>query len=90
MSRSYRRPYYTDGYKGSRTKQFLKSYFNRVLRRFDAFDETLVNGGMYKKVNESWDICDYCFRYNFKPTYYWWRGEMKLLEKSPLWQVNRK
>ena len=55
MSRSYRRPYCKDGYKGSKRKQFLKKEANGRVRR--ATD--VPNGKSYRKFFNPWDICDY-------------------------------
>lgn len=59
MSRSYRKPYITDGYGGKR-RQFYKRYANKKVRR----TVVIANGGAYKKVSCSWDICDYKIYYS--------------------------
>jgi hypothetical protein len=57
MSRSYKRvPGYTCGY-GTVERKFEKSKANRKVRRMTG----IVNGMMYKKFYNSWDICDYKF-----------------------------
>jgi len=56
MSRSYRQPFYVDGY-GSKWKAKSKRQANRRVRAADTAD-----GGAYKKVTNSWDICDYRFK----------------------------
>lgn len=55
MSRSYRAPYVTDGYKGSRRRQWCKRQANRVVRR--ALD--VPNGKAYRKFYDPCNICDY-------------------------------
>ena len=55
MSRSYRKPIAVDGYK-SKWKPKAKQLANRAVRR-----EELKSGGSYKKVYNSWNICDYKF-----------------------------
>lgn len=55
MSRSNRKPWVTDGYKGSKRRQFFKRYSNKVIRR----TEDIADGKAFKKVFDSWSICDY-------------------------------
>ena len=55
MSRSYRRPYCSDGYKGSKRKQFEKREANKRIRNA----QDVPNGSVYRKYFENWDICDY-------------------------------
>jgi len=57
MSRSYRKPYAVDGYK-SKWKAKLKKQANRAVQQ----EREISNGGAYKKVYESWTICDYRFK----------------------------
>lgn len=90
MARSYRQPIYTDGYKGSKRRQYYKRYFNHVIRKIDPFDDSLMDGRMYRKVNNPWDICDYKFWHDPKPRVYYWSGKMEVIEPSPIWQVARK
>lgn len=64
MSRSYRKPYVVDGY-GTKRKQAAKRSANRTVRHEHAAD-----GAMFKKLSDSWDICDYKFYIdNFKQDY---------------------
>lgn len=90
MSRSYREPWYTDGYKGSKRRQYFKKYFNHVVRKIDPFDEKLLNGKMYRKMKNTWDICNYRFWHDPKPRISSWCGELKIIEPSPIWRVARK
>lgn len=56
MSRSYRKPIAVDGYK-SKWKQTAKRIANKRVK----LKSDLSNGASYKKVSNSWDICDYKF-----------------------------
>jgi len=56
MSRSFKKVAgWTCGYKGDRKSS--KRFANKAVRN----TEELVNGMMYKKVSESYDICDFKF-----------------------------
>jgi hypothetical protein len=54
MSRSKRKPVFKEGY-GSKTKGRSKQLANRATR----VTKEVANGGAFKKVFNSWDICDY-------------------------------
>lgn len=56
LARSYRKPIAVDGYK-SKWKSKAKQLANRAVR----LDTEVSNGGNYKKVSNSWNICDYKF-----------------------------
>ena len=57
MSRSYKSvPGYTCSY-GSPERKFEKTRASRKVRR----TKDIVNGMMYKKLHNSWNICDYKF-----------------------------
>ena len=86
MSRSYREPWFTDGYKGSKRKQWYKRYANHVIRNTD----DIPDGKAYRKFFDTWSICDYRFRYNPKPHIWSYGGEIRVVEPSPIWRVNRK
>jgi len=88
MSRSTRQPWYTDGYKGSKRKQYYKRYANHVIRHTD----DIPDGKAYCKFFDTWSICDYRFRYNPKPYVYfsWVENKFVLREPSPIWRVARK
>lgn len=59
MSRSYKcSPVYTCGGKNSRIRKYWKRKANRKVRRTKGLG---VKSKSYKKVYESWDICDYRF-----------------------------
>lgn len=54
MSRSYKKhPWITDHH--ARTTKEKKKFANKKVRHY----KNLPNGSAYKKVSESWDICDY-------------------------------
>jgi len=57
MSRSYRKPIATEGY-GSKDKKRRKRKANRAVKK----ELDISNGGSYKKVSNSWSICDFKFR----------------------------
>jgi hypothetical protein len=56
VSRSRRKPYATQGY-GSPVKKLSKRLAARAVRN----EEEVANGASYRKVSNSWDICDYKF-----------------------------
>ena len=56
MSKSYREPYWTEGYGKPSRKKNKRLASKRVRRAKD-----LDNGMSYKKVYNSWDICDFSF-----------------------------
>ncbi len=56
MSRSYRKPYWTQGYGGRWRKFAKKTAAKRVRRAKIIGDETY-----YKRLYNSWDICDFKF-----------------------------
>jgi len=86
MSRSYRQPWYTDGYKGSSRRQYYKRLSNKVVRRTG----DVPDGKAYRKICNPWDICDYKFLYDPKPRIRSWGGEFVVIEPSPIWRVARK
>ena len=54
MSRSTRKPIAVDGY-GTKGKQKEKKIANKKVKHA----KDIASGGAYKKVSNSWDICDY-------------------------------
>ena len=62
MSRSYRKPWANDGYKGSKGKQYRKNQANRKIRR----SKGVPDGMSYKRYYPQWNICDYNFYVNVK------------------------
>jgi len=57
MSRSYRKPIATEGY-GSKTKRIRKRHANKAVKQA----AEISNGKAYRKVYNSWNICDYKFK----------------------------
>ena len=88
MSRSQRQPYYVDGY-GSKSKRFSKNYANRVIRRMSV-EEDIASGSSFRKINDTWDICDWRFRYNPNPRIYFQNGEAKIIKPEPIYKVTSK
>lgn len=57
MSRSFKKnAYIKDGY-GSKWKKQAKRRANSKVKS----EDDIANGGSYKKVSNSWDICDWKF-----------------------------
>jgi hypothetical protein len=88
MSRSYREPYFVDGY-GSKWKRFNKNYANRRVRR-KAVDFEIADGNSYRRMYDQWDICDWRFRYDPRPRYYSWGGELRVSTPEPEWKIRSK
>lgn len=88
MSRSTRKPWYTDGYKGSKRRQFEKRHANKIVRK----TTEIADGKAYRKFGDTWDICDYRFMYDPKPRIRasYLTGELQVIEPEPIWRVNRK
>jgi len=76
MSRSYRKPWYTDGYKGSKRKQFYKRLSNKMIRR----TEDIQDGKSFRKILDPWSICDFKWYVDLRDDYY----------KNEFWKYNRK
>jgi hypothetical protein len=89
MSRSWREPFYTDGYKGSKRRQFFKNQANRVVRRISPYED-MAGGGSYKKYTDPWDICDFKFKWNPYPEVYWGKNGPEWYWDEKPWQVFRK
>ena len=90
MSRSYREPWYIDGYKGSPRRQFFKNYANRRVRRKSPYEE-IANGGSYKRYTDPYDICDFKWRWDPEPWVYWGKsGPEWIYSNEKPWQVFRK
>jgi len=87
MSHSIREPWYIDGWKGSKRKRFFKRYANKVVRR-TVID--IADGKAYRKVFDSWSICDYKWLYDPKPRIRWWNGVMTVIQPDPEYKVRRK
>jgi len=77
VSRSYRKPYVTDGYKGSGRRKFSKGYANNVVHN----TEDIADGNAYRKVTNPWDICDYRWFVSEKDLKKHWPKPWRLLRK---------
>ena len=76
MSRSCRKPFVTDGYKGSNSRQFNKRLANRTVRK----SSEIADGKAYKKFFETWNICDYR----------WFVNVTEEQHKKDFWHYTRK
>ncbi len=56
MSRSHRKPYWTQGY-GGQWRSFAKRQASKRVRRA----KFVANENYYKRLYNSWDICDFKF-----------------------------
>ena len=60
MSRSREKStFVTDNYGHTLRRRFMKKYSNRVLRRTLGNSDELLQGSIYKRHFDSWDICDF-------------------------------
>jgi hypothetical protein len=66
MSRSYRKSWITDGYKGSKRRQYNKRQANHIVRKAD----DVPDGKAYRKFYNPWDICDYRWFFNPNEEFY--------------------
>lgn len=57
MSRSWKKNGYVKDGEGSKWKKKAKRYANRRVR----LEDEIADGSSFKKVSESWDICDFKF-----------------------------
>jgi len=88
MSRSFRKPFYVDGYKrGSKRRKFFKRYANRRVRRTKG---EIAEGKAYSRIFDSWSIVDFKWLYDPKPQIRWWNGVMEVIEPDPLYKVRCK
>lgn len=78
MSRSYREPWTTQGY-GGEARKFFKNYANRKVRRFKG---EMQNGKWYRKIFDSWSICDWKWMYDPNPWVCWYG------EDAPYWSYS--
>lgn len=60
MSRSYRKPYFTDQQRNNRASRESKRRANRAIRQKSA-TEAPADGKQYRKEFNSWDIRDWAF-----------------------------
>jgi hypothetical protein len=85
MSRSYRKPWYTQGY-GTSGRRWQKWYANKVVR--NASD--VPDGKAYRKYYESWNICDCRWVWDPWTHYYFSRGKIEAIEPEPLYRIRSK
>jgi hypothetical protein len=71
MSRSIRKPYWTEGY-GGKWRSFSKRQASKKVRQ----TKFIGNNAYYKRIYESWDICDFKF--------------LEPIESHRLWKVGSK
>ena len=70
MSRSYKKVGHC---KNEKSCKKGKQFANRRLRR-KGIDYEIPNGKAYKKMNESWDICDYQHKETWEGYQKWWKN----------------
>jgi len=87
MSRSYREPWFSDGYGSRGRKRFFKNYANRRIRRTN---KIIASHMAYKKFTDPWNICDYKFKYDPYPHIYSFMGELRVIPPEPRWKAVRK
>ena len=85
MSRSYREPWTVDGY-GTARKRWMKRYANKVVRSA----EDVPNGRAYRKIYDTYNICEYRWKWDPRPSVYCWDGEIKVIDPEPLYRVRSK
>ena len=87
MSRSYREPYWVDGY-GSKCKRDYKRYASKAVRRA----KEVPNGKAYRKFFDPWKITDYKNRWDPWPwvSVNFLTGKITLNYPIPEWKANRK
>jgi len=56
MSRSFRKPYWTEGY-GGKWRSIAKRQASKKVRQA----KSVGNGAYYRRIYDSWSICDYKF-----------------------------
>ena len=71
MSRSYKKTPWCGDHKGTFKKRFANKYVRTWLKRNP---EIALKGGQYRKVYESWDICDYGYTCTWKE---YWESEWR-------------
>ena len=87
MSRSYRKPWFKDGYGSRGGKRFRKNYANRRLR---GTNKIIGDFNTYRKFTDPWDICDYKYMYDPHVHISYWGGKKHIIEPDPLWKAVRK
>jgi len=85
MSRSYREPWFLDGY-GKKSTKFKKREANRRVRNSD----NVPNGKSYRKYYDPWNIRDWKYHWDSKPLIWYYGGEQIVNEPMPEWRARRK
>lgn len=60
MSKSFKKHPYA---KDSQAKRWAKRYANKKVRRYI---DHIAHGNSYRKVSQSYEICDYCWHWTLK------------------------
>jgi len=85
MSRSYREPWFVDGYGGQR-KRWMKRYANKTVRKA----KDVPPGKAYRRFYDPWNIVDWKYRWD-PDGYIWWKNGEPIWEPpSPEWKARRK
>lgn len=87
MSRSYRKNLIRTDH-GPSTWWF-KRQASKTIRRVP-LEETIPNGGIFKRYFEPWTICDYKFTYDPSPIIYSYGGRIRVIEPDPLYRWRNK
>jgi len=86
MSRSYREPWYVDGYGSRNRKAAAKRFANKRVRHA----KDMPSGKAYRKFYNPWDISDWKFEWDPKPHIMHIFGETRVRFPDPEWKVRRK
>jgi len=82
MSRSYKKsPYIVDHH--VKTTKERKRFANKTIRQDEDFD---ISGKAYKKRTESWDICDYRWRWTKEEAISEWYKEESACYEGVAWR----
>ena len=78
MSRSYKRTPYCGDNKNKKQKRFANKRVRNFLKNF----ENELSYSNYKKVYESWDICDFGWIISWQEH---WNNQLKFYQNHPEW-----
>lgn len=84
MSRSYKKNFYACDNKGKAKKRYA---WKKVRQWLKDHPEELLSQNNYKKIYESWDICDYKFHYTWEE---FWESQLKHYEYRSSLGFNQK
>jgi hypothetical protein len=89
MSRSYKKPYITDGSKGrKRSGRSMKDFANKTIRHSE--DIPTRERGAYKKLFCSYEICDYKWHYTVdQATEAWFREEQEYPKQEKYYVLDK-